>query len=178
MRAAKTRVLAEADRHEHYLAPSAGEKQYGGFNLEKKKNLKHEEKASRMTRDQLTMVLFKCFSQFEYWNLRGLVKYTHQPQAFVKEMLEYLCDHMKKGKYHGMYRLKDDYREEGIFDGSVHPDAAVDNKGSTPKKASGTSGLGGEEEDLGALGLGDNLEEEDGTSGGYDESTGIDFDDA
>lgn len=37
MRAPKTRVLAEADRHEHYLAPSAGEKQYGGFNLEVRK---------------------------------------------------------------------------------------------------------------------------------------------
>lgn len=134
-----------------------------------------------MTRDQLTMVLFKCFSQYEYWNLRGLVKYTHQPQAFVKEMLEYLCDHMKKGKYHGMYRLKDDYREEGVFDGSVHPDAAVDNRGSTSKKPtnSGASNGAGEEDDLGNLDLGDNLDEdEEGLGGGFDESTGINFDDA
>jgi hypothetical protein len=34
LRVAKIKPLAEEDRHEHYLAPTSGEKKYGGFNLE------------------------------------------------------------------------------------------------------------------------------------------------
>ena len=53
-----------------------------GGRITKKSNL---EKRERLPPQILTETLFRCFTRFEYWNLKGLVEATQQPVGFLKE---------------------------------------------------------------------------------------------
>lgn len=45
----------------------------------------------RISRDDLLDKLFKCFTRYEYWNLKGLIEETDQPQSWLKESVYFWC---------------------------------------------------------------------------------------
>ncbi|KAI8051218.1 transcription initiation factor IIF, beta subunit-domain-containing protein [Syncephalis plumigaleata] len=93
--------------------------------LQRKKTRKNPAtKATRMPRENLITLLFSAFEKYQYWNLKGIMKFTNQPQAYLKEVLADICYLVKKGKYHSMYRLKEEYRKlTSSNDGTVNPEA-------------------------------------------------------
>ncbi|RKP22798.1 transcription initiation factor IIF, beta subunit-domain-containing protein [Syncephalis pseudoplumigaleata] len=98
--------------------------------VQKKPRKSPTSKATRMPRENLITLLFSAFEKYQYWNLKGIMKYTNQPQAYLKEVLADICYLVKKGKYHSMYRLKEEYRKlTSSSDGTMNPEAqAGDNE--------------------------------------------------
>ncbi|KAI9593432.1 transcription initiation factor IIF, beta subunit-domain-containing protein [Syncephalis fuscata] len=128
--------------------------------LQRKKTRKSPtSKATRMPRENLITLLFSAFEKYQYWNLKGIMKFTNQPQAYLKEVLADICYLVKKGKYHSMYRLKEEYHKlTSSNDGTMNPEAqAGDNEvddemdgaagGSSGGNASGSLAIDDEEDD-------------------------------
>ncbi|KAF3940889.1 hypothetical protein ABW19_dt0200318 [Dactylella cylindrospora] len=79
---------------------------------EKKKT--QENKASRMPRNELLDALFVCFSEFEFWTLKGLREKLNQPEAYLKETLESIAVLLKTGPFALKWQLKPEYKSRDI----------------------------------------------------------------
>lgn len=64
------------------------------------------DRATRMDRPELLQVLFGLFEEYEYWSMRGLKERTHQPESYLKEVLESIAVLIKKGPYTSRYTLR------------------------------------------------------------------------
>lgn len=64
-----------------------------------------KEKAVRMTKEELLDALGRCYQQYSYWSLKSLRNHLHQPEAFIKEVLEEIAVLMRSGDYMGNYKL-------------------------------------------------------------------------
>ncbi|WBW72485.1 transcription factor TFIIF complex beta subunit Tfg2 [Schizosaccharomyces osmophilus] len=67
-------------------------------------------KNSRIPRNELLDILFKCFEDYEYWTLKGLREYVKQPEVYLKEVLDSIAILNKRGPYALKYSLKPEYK--------------------------------------------------------------------
>ncbi|KAI8922872.1 transcription initiation factor IIF, beta subunit-domain-containing protein [Entophlyctis helioformis] len=81
--------------------------------FQKKKGTGTLDKRERMPRNELLDTLFALFAEYKYWNFKGLVDRTQQPQSWLKEVLNELCVLNKRGPYNGMYELKPEFMTSG-----------------------------------------------------------------
>ncbi|KAF3919525.1 hypothetical protein ABW20_dc0101355 [Dactylellina cionopaga] len=79
---------------------------------EKKKT--QENKATRMPRNELLDALFTCFSEYEFWTLKGLRERLNQPEAYLKETLESIATLLKTGPFALKWQLKPEYKSRDI----------------------------------------------------------------
>ncbi|KAK6540936.1 hypothetical protein TWF694_008319 [Orbilia ellipsospora] len=79
---------------------------------EKKKT--QENKATRMPRNELLDALFTCFSEYEFWALKGLRERLNQPEAYLKETLESIATLLKTGPFALKWQLKPEYKSKDI----------------------------------------------------------------
>ncbi|KAF3089776.1 hypothetical protein TWF569_011917 [Orbilia oligospora] len=79
---------------------------------EKKKT--QENKATRMPRNELLDALFTCFSEYEFWTLKGLRERLNQPEAYLKETLESIATLLKTGPFALKWQLKPEYKTRDI----------------------------------------------------------------
>ena len=68
------------------------------------------ERRGRVEKNELLSMLFELFKEHKEYDLETLTEETNQPQQYVKEVLEEICDFSKKGKAKGMYSLKKEYQ--------------------------------------------------------------------
>lgn len=73
-----------------------------------------ENKAARMPRNELLDSIFQCFGEYNYWPMRSLRERLHQPEAYLKEVLESIAELVRSGPFNGTYRLRDDARKEAF----------------------------------------------------------------
>lgn len=63
-------------------------------------------KATRLEKEQLLDILFKLFETHTYWSLKGLKERTHQPEQYLKQVLDEIAILNKRGPYALKYQLK------------------------------------------------------------------------
>lgn len=63
-------------------------------------------KATRLEKEQLLDILFKLFESHPYWTLKGLKERTHQPEQYLKQVLDEIAILNKRGPYALTYQLK------------------------------------------------------------------------
>lgn len=72
---------------------------------------RYREHRARLPIEELRPMIFRLFESQEYWRFADLVVATDQPTAYLKEVIEELCDvPVKSGAFRNMYKLKLDYR--------------------------------------------------------------------
>eukprot|EP01112_Ceratiomyxa_fruticulosa_P010017 TRINITY_DN262_c0_g1_i2.p1 TRINITY_DN262_c0_g1~~TRINITY_DN262_c0_g1_i2.p1 ORF type:complete len:270 (-),score=56.47 TRINITY_DN262_c0_g1_i2:162-971(-) len=70
------------------------------------------DKAYRMDRDLLLDKLFEAFSTKAHWDSKGLLSYTKQPEAYLKETLAEIAIYNKRGPFKGTYEIKPELSEK------------------------------------------------------------------
>ncbi|KAG9699265.1 hypothetical protein KCU81_g3275, partial [Aureobasidium melanogenum] len=75
----------------------------------KKPVKKQQEKAVRVSQEELFDLLTDCFKQYRYWSLKALKQRLHQPEAFIKQNVEKIATLMRSGKFAMNYRLNPEY---------------------------------------------------------------------
>ncbi|KAJ3101225.1 hypothetical protein HDU97_001576 [Phlyctochytrium planicorne] len=83
----------------------------GEFNLSQKRTTL--DKRERLPKEELINQIFAVYKENEYYYFKELVERLKQPQAYLKEVVNEVCDLVKKGEEHGKYALKADYRNIG-----------------------------------------------------------------
>jgi len=68
-------------------------------------------KATRIPKNELLDLLFKCFQEYEYWSLKGLKEYVKQPESYLREVLEEIALLNKRGAYALKWSLKPHYNQ-------------------------------------------------------------------
>ena len=119
-------TLDEATQAQEYMNPIQRgwnfekiQAQTDTFNLRKKEARKGEERYMKMDREKLQPLIFDCFQQHEYWEFGALQDKLKQPAGYLREVLADIAEYVKQGQYHGLYRLREEFRTEGTQDGSV-----------------------------------------------------------
>ncbi|KAJ3059024.1 hypothetical protein HK102_010198, partial [Quaeritorhiza haematococci] len=69
-----------------FIAPSSTGRE-AGFNLVSSRKKNQLDKKERLPHDELLNLIFQAFEKYEHWNFKGLVEFTQQPQAWLKEVL-------------------------------------------------------------------------------------------
>jgi len=105
------KMLDESEEKVHsYLRGNRNDK----FLMSSKKKVlqqaQKDSKPQRLPRNDLLDLLFKLFEDFEYWNMKGLLEQTQQPQVWLREVLNEIAVLNKRGPYTGMYQLKPEFR--------------------------------------------------------------------
>ena len=57
----------------------------------------------------------KCFERFDFWPLRTLKAELNQPEAYLKEVLEWVATLTRSGIYVGTYQLQTSYKETAKY---------------------------------------------------------------
>nr|KAJ3417742.1 hypothetical protein HK105_000856 [Polyrhizophydium stewartii] len=104
-------VGTDVVRGDHQLREVGG--RTWNADLKKKRTERTLDRRERMSRKDLHDILFPLFNEFQYWNLKGLVERTNQPQAWLKEVLAEVCILNRRGPYTGMYQLKPEFTAGG-----------------------------------------------------------------
>lgn len=84
-----------------------------------------------MPRNELLDALFQCFSEFEYWSLKGLREKLNQPEAYLKETLESIAILQKTGAFALKWHLKPEYktRDRELIKKEVNEEMGTDGEG-------------------------------------------------
>ncbi|KAI5249837.1 hypothetical protein E4T43_00414 [Aureobasidium subglaciale] len=105
-----TRFESGADVQIHSTA--AANNAFGSFikaSQAKKPIKKQQEKAVRVSQEELFDLLTDCFKQYRYWSLKALKQRLHQPEAFIKQNVEKIATLMRSGKFAMNYKLNPEY---------------------------------------------------------------------
>lgn len=78
-----------------------------------------QEKAVRISQDELLDALTGCFKEYRYWSLKSLTQRLRQPEAFIRSTLEKIATLVRSGSFSGRYKLNDEY--EATVRGSSGP---------------------------------------------------------
>ncbi|KAF2151338.1 hypothetical protein K461DRAFT_280127 [Myriangium duriaei CBS 260.36] len=81
------------------------------------------DKAVRVSEDALLDMLHGCFKEYRYWSLRALKQRLHQPEAFIKTVVEKIAVLQRSGTFTGNWKLRPEY--EAVTTG-VKEEAAVE----------------------------------------------------
>ncbi|KAL1297590.1 hypothetical protein AAFC00_006152 [Neodothiora populina] len=88
---------------------------------------KQTEKAVRISQEDLLDNLNQCFKEFRYWSLRALKQRLHQPEAYIKSVVEKIATLIRQGPFTMQYRLNPEYeRSLGTDLQPVKEEAAVE----------------------------------------------------
>ncbi|KAG4303442.1 hypothetical protein PCK1_000406 [Pneumocystis canis] len=84
-----------------------------------------DQKASRLPRNELLDILFKCFDDYDYYSMKTLKEITKQPETYLKEVLESIAVLLKKGPYIMKWTLKTEYKNRNYLSskGQKGPDS-------------------------------------------------------
>ncbi|KAG5438073.1 hypothetical protein PCANB_000420 [Pneumocystis canis] len=77
-----------------------------------------DQKASRLPRNELLDILFKCFDDYDYYSMKTLKEITKQPETYLKEVLESIAVLLKKGPYIMKWTLKTEYKNRNYLSSS------------------------------------------------------------
>ncbi|OLL26689.1 Transcription initiation factor IIF subunit beta [Neolecta irregularis DAH-3] len=112
----QARMLNETSFHGTVLAPGTTGASAGRFNSFTKgtKMIKTgsstDLKMTRLPKNELLDLLFKCFHDYEYWSLKGLREIVRQPEVYLKEILEDIAILNKRGPYALKWCLKPEFK--------------------------------------------------------------------
>lgn len=70
---------------------------------------RQQEKAVRISQEELLDLLHGCFREFTYWSLRALKQRLHQPEAHIKAVVEKIATLIRAGPFAMQYKLNDEY---------------------------------------------------------------------
>lgn len=91
----------------------------------KTKGKKAMEKAVRISQEDLLDALNQCFKDFRYWSLRALKQRLHQPEAYIKSVIEKIATLIRSGPFAMQYRLNPEYERGLNIDNQKEEAAAV-----------------------------------------------------
>ncbi|KAI8823086.1 transcription initiation factor IIF, beta subunit-domain-containing protein [Fimicolochytrium jonesii] len=133
-----------------------GKKEGVSFAVSKKQSSQTDKK-SRLEKTDLINLLFTAFEKYAHWNFKGLLERTHQPQAWLKEVLGEVAILNKRGPYVGLYELRPEFK--GMSAVPVTQPAEGSNAGASTATtaAPGQAAATGEEEDLDEMDYGDGM---------------------
>ncbi|KAI5789144.1 transcription initiation factor IIF, beta subunit [Geopyxis carbonaria] len=111
----KTKTMDENSVSQNLLAPGTTGNPSGATFSNFVKPLKEvrkstDPKAHRMSENDLMTALFQCFSGHEYWSMKGLREKLHQPEAYLKQVLDEIGVMNKSGSFSGKWSLKPEYK--------------------------------------------------------------------
>ncbi|KAI4856326.1 hypothetical protein E4T45_02213 [Aureobasidium sp. EXF-8846] len=92
----------------------------------KKPVKKQQEKAVRVSQEELFDLLTDCFKQYRYWSLKALKQRLHQPEAFIKQNVEKIATLMRSGKFAMNYKLNPEYERTVNIDPSAVKEEVAD----------------------------------------------------
>ncbi|OBW67767.1 MAG: U-box-domain-containing protein [Aureobasidium pullulans] len=93
----------------------------------KKPVKKQQEKAVRVSQEELFDLLTDCFKQYRYWSLKALKQRLHQPEAFIKSTVEKIATLMRSGRFAMNYKLNPEYeRTLNIDSNNVKEEVAAE----------------------------------------------------
>eukprot|EP00656_Telonema_subtile_P058611 TRINITY_DN9980_c0_g1_i3.p1 TRINITY_DN9980_c0_g1~~TRINITY_DN9980_c0_g1_i3.p1 ORF type:complete len:187 (-),score=42.13 TRINITY_DN9980_c0_g1_i3:138-698(-) len=64
---------------------------------------------TRIDKDQLEEILFGCFETQQNWKLEHLRQHTKQPMEWLRQVVNGICVHIKKGKDKNTVQLKEEH---------------------------------------------------------------------
>ncbi|XP_065887281.1 general transcription factor IIF subunit 2-like isoform X2 [Dysidea avara] len=79
-------------------------------NIEYEEKKKEEGKRIRQDREVVLDLIFAAFQQHQYYNFKDLVGKTKQPPAYLKQILQEVCQYNTKNPHKNMWELKPEYR--------------------------------------------------------------------
>ena len=97
---------------DHNLHPGLAKNPFGKFvaaNKTKSGKKKQQEKAVRISQEELLDALHSCFKQFRYWSLKALKQRLHQPEAYIKNTVEKIATLIRAGPFAMNYKLNPEY---------------------------------------------------------------------
>ncbi|KAH8910466.1 putative transcription initiation factor [Coniochaeta sp. PMI_546] len=77
--------------------------------VEKTKRM--DNKTTRMAENELFDQINRCFSEYNYWSMKGLRAKLHQPEAYLRETLDKVAILVRTGPFSNLYTLKPEFRE-------------------------------------------------------------------
>ncbi|EMR11228.1 hypothetical protein PNEG_00817 [Pneumocystis murina B123] len=110
--------------------PETNTLRFSNFIKNTKKN-SQDQKASRLPRNELLDILFKCFDDYDYYSMKTLKEITKQPETYLKEVLESIAVLLKKGPYIMKWTLKTEFKNKNHM-------AINEIKQSNPNKSTST----------------------------------------
>lgn len=69
-----------------------------------------ENRAIRADRNELLDMLFRAFETQPFWTIKQLKERTHQPDVYLRSVLDTIAVQNKRGPYAGKYGLKEEYK--------------------------------------------------------------------
>lgn len=70
-------------------------------------------KNARLPKNVLLDMIFECFREYQYWSMKALRQRTHQPDAWLRQVVEEVCVLQKTGTFANHYTLSEAYRDKG-----------------------------------------------------------------
>jgi len=70
---------------------------------------RQQEKAVRISQEDLLDALQSCFREYRYWSLRALKQRLRQPEAYIKSVLEKIASLIRAGPFAMQYKLNQEY---------------------------------------------------------------------
>jgi transcription initiation factor TFIIF subunit beta len=77
--------------------------------VEKTKRM--DNKTTRMAENELFDQINRCFSEYNYWSMKGLRARLRQPEAYLRETLDKVAILVRTGPFSNLYTLKPEFRE-------------------------------------------------------------------
>ncbi|CAJ2513832.1 Uu.00g019510.m01.CDS01 [Anthostomella pinea] len=76
----------------------------------KKIKKQKEEKAARMSQNDLRDRIFECYEKYAFWSLKAFKQTLNQPETWLRENLEELAVLHKSGRFSNYWELKPEYK--------------------------------------------------------------------
>jgi transcription initiation factor TFIIF subunit beta len=70
-----------------------------------------QQKTARMPENDLRDALFRCFRKYNYWSMKALRNELKQPEAYLKQQLDYIAILAKSGRFATHWSLKPEMKE-------------------------------------------------------------------
>ena len=94
----------------------------------KQKKKKQQEKAVRISQEELLDALHNCFREFRYWSLRALKQRLKQPEAYIKTVVEMIATLVRSGPFAMNYKLKPEYESSVNVDTKAAKEEAAEER--------------------------------------------------
>lgn len=82
------------------------------------------DKAVRVSEEELLNLLTNCFKEYRYWSLKALKQRLHQPEAFIKSVVEKIAVLQRSGTFTGNWKIRPEYEAvtAGVKDEAAQED--------------------------------------------------------
>lgn len=130
---AKTTITTGIDRQMH---PGQNTGTFSSFvpgqNRVKGKKRPPKEKAVRVSQTELLDLLYQCFKEYKYWQLKALRQRLNQPETYIRQTLEQIATLIRAGDFATTWMLKPEYaamqniKDEQVKDEAVKAEPGED----------------------------------------------------